>query len=293
MPLLLYCSPVSDLAHIPTIPDAEARAEQRSNVKRHLIASILSTVVPGAGQLFLGGKRSAIVLFVTLMAISVGFWPLRLPRSYAGLLFLLWMCLLLLLFAVFGALLGRDMRFPGRMSRWWILAGVPLSYVGVNLVFTFLLVGSGFRTFKFASPAMEPTIFVGDKFIIDKLYYRHRPPRRGDVVVMRFEDAMTVKRVIAIPGDTIQGKNRAVFLNGQLQDEPYIEHNLRTSGYDWLDTFGPVAVPAGKYFVMGDNRDTSLDSRKPEYGLLDDHSIVGRPLYGYRIVGKPLSWELK
>lgn len=139
---------------------------------------------------------------------------------------------------------------------------------------------------------MEPTFFAGDKFVIDELYYRHQPPHRGDLVFMRFEDVVTVKRIIAIPGDTIRGENRAVYLNGKLLVESYIQHKLRTSGADWLDTFGPVAVPSGKYFVIGDNRDISLDSRKPEYGLLDDRSIVGEPLYGYRTVGNPPSWEL-
>ncbi len=179
------------------------------------------------------------------------------------------------------------------MSRWWIFAGIPVHYLSVNLIFTSLLIGSGFRTARFASSAMEPTIFPGDKFVIDRLYYRHHSPHPGDLVFMRRPDGTTVKRVVAVGGDTIQGTNREVFLNRQRLDEPFIQHKSSTSAYAWLDSFGPVAITAGKYFVMGDNRDTSLDSRYSEFGLLDSQSILGKPLYVYQIVAKPLYSELK
>jgi len=289
---LLYCSPVSDLSHIPTLPEITVLPPQRPNVKRHLIATGLSTLVPGAGQVFLGRNKKAAFLFLALIAISVGFWPIRLPRSYVGLMILLWMCLLLSLFAVYDALLARDSHSTERMSRWWIFAGIPLFYIGVNLIFTSLLVGSGFRTLKFASSAMEPTIFAGDKFVFDKFYYQHQPERRGDLVVMRIEDSLTVKRIIAKGGDTIQGKDREILVNDRVQSEPFIEQKSRAAAYDWMDTFGPTTIPSGKFFVMGDNRDISLDSRSADFGLVDARSIVGKPLYGYRIIGSPHSWEL-
>jgi signal peptidase I len=283
---------VSDLSDIPTLPEITVPPPQRANVKRHLIAAGLSTVVPGAGQFFLGRNKKAGFLFLALITISGGFWPLRLPRFYVGLIFLLWMCLLLSLFAVFDALLARDTRSSGRMSRWWIFAGIPLHYIGVNLIFTSLLIGSGFRAFKFASTSMEPTLFAGDKFVFDKRYYQGQPVRRGDLVVMRIQDSFTVKRIIAIGGDTIQGKDREILLNDSVQSEPFIEHKWRAAAYAWMDTFGPVAIPSGKFFVMGDNRDISLDSRSTDFGLVDARSIVGKPLYGYQIIGKPHTWEL-
>jgi signal peptidase I len=126
---------------------------------------------------------------------------------------------------------------------------------------------------------MEPTLFVGDLFVSDKTYYRHVPVGRDDLVVMRRKGYVTVKRVIAIGGDTIEAKNRQVLVNGQLVDERFIQHS-RPAGTDpEMDSFGPIAVPEGKYFVMGDNRDVSLDSRMSEFGLLDVTAIVGKPLY--------------
>jgi signal peptidase I len=241
---------------------------------------------------------------MALIAISLGFWPLRLPRSYSGILLLVWLLLPLSWFAILDALLARDSPSAGRMSRWWIPAAVPLSYIGVNIVFTPLLFGSGFRPVKNISSSMEPTIFVGEKLVIDENYYHHQHVQRGDLAAIRRhlkasattsgrdEDLLLIKRVVAVPGDTIEGRNKQIFLNGEQQDEPYIQHKSRAGADPLLDTFGPVMVPPGKYFLMGDNRDISLDSRIASFGLIDDAAIVGRPLYGYRIVGNPLSWEL-
>jgi signal peptidase I len=282
---------VSGPVFIPTPSNSDA-PRQHADAKRRLIAVALSTLLPGAGQLYLQRYQKAALLFIGLIAISLGFWPLRLPHSYGGVLFLLWMCLPLSLFAIYNALMGRDTPNSSKMSRWWILAGIPLSYIGVNIVFTPLLFASGFRPLKFASSSMEPTISAGDKFITDTRHYHNQPERRGDLVLLRTQDGVTVKRIIAIAGDTIQGKDRQILLNGEKQDEPYIQHKFGGGVSPQLDNFGPVTIPAGKYFVMGDNRDISLDSRTASFGLVDASAIVGRPLYGYRITGRPLSWPL-
>jgi signal peptidase I len=91
-----------------------------------------------------------------------------------------------------------------------------------------------------------------------------------------------VKRVVAIGGDTIEGINRKIIVNGQLVTEPFSRHTLAPGTNPEMDSFGPLTVPVGKYFVMGDNRDISLDSRSPDFGLLDAQAITGKPLYIYR-----------
>jgi signal peptidase I len=172
------------------------------------------------------------------------------------------------------------------------LAIPPLVYVGFNLVFTPLFLASGFRALKFNSQSMETTLQVGDQFIIDQTYYGRHRVGRNDLVVMRREGYQTVKRVIAIGGDTIEGKDRQVMVNGQVVVEPFVQHSGPGINPQ-LDTFDAVAVPAGKYFVMGDNRDISLDSRMPKVGLVDAQAIVGKPLYIYRspATGR-VSWTL-
>jgi signal peptidase I len=282
---------VSDVACIPNLSEGSVQ-QQRPDRKRRLIAVALSTLLPGAGQLYLRRYKKAAFLFIALLAISLGFWPLRLPRSYPGVLFLLWVLVPLSWFAILNALMARDSPSSARMSRWWILAGIPLSYIGVNIIFTPLLLASGFRPFKFASSSMQPTIFAGDKFFTDTLYYRKQLEGRGDLVLLRTQDGVTVKRIIAIAGDSIQGKDRQIFLNGEKQDEPYIKHEFGRAVSPQLDNFELITIPAGKYFVMGDNRDVSLDSRTASFGLVDASAILGKPLYGYRITGNPLSWPL-
>jgi len=283
---------VSNLSNIPSLAGPEVAAQPRPNVKRHLIAAALSAAVPGAGQFFLGRKKKAVVLLVAFIAIAAGFWPARFPRSYPSLMFLGWMLILVCLFSVFDALLTQDARLPGRMSRWWIAAGLPLHYLGFNLVFTSLLFGSGFHTMQSTASSMAPIISVGDKFMADTRHYQHQPPNRLDLVIVRRSNGLMVKRVIAVGGDRIEGKGRRIFLNGQLLDEPFVQHTFRAGADSAMDTFAVVSIPSGKYFVMGDNRDVSLDSRSREFGLVDARDIVGKPLYGYHIFDKPLWWKL-
>jgi len=294
---------VSDLPCIPA-PGESSVQQQRPDLKRRLIAVALSTLLPGAGQLYLRRFKKAAFLFIALLAISLGFWPLRLPRSYPGLLLLLWALVPLSWVAILNALLARDSPSSARMSRWWILAGIPLSYIGLNLVFTPLLFAAGFHPMKNISTSMEPTIFAGDKLVVDERYFHHQPVHRGELVLLRRtlpgsdtssgrdETLLLIKRVAGIAGDTVEGKDQQVLLNGKREDQPYARHRSAAGANPNLDTFGPVTIPQGKYFVMGDNRDYSLDSRTASFGLVDASAIVGKPLYGYRITGNPLSWQL-
>jgi signal peptidase I len=245
-----------------------------------VLAALLSAIVPGTGQIFLGQRRKGQVLLGIFVIFCLGFWPLRLLRFYLGLALLLWISLLMTLYATNIALLARGIT-DSPPSRWWILLSIPLTYAGINLVFTSLLFAEGFRAMEFSSSAMETTLLKGDKFIIDKDYYRQHPCERDDLVVMRIEGAQTVKRAIAIGGDNIEGRDRKVFLNGHLLDEPFAYHPRGGGNVPAQDNFGPITVAAGKYFVMGDNRDSSRDSRMRDFGEVDQDAIVGRPLYIY------------
>ena len=215
----------------------------------------------------------------------MGFWPLRLPRSYLGLMSLIWLLLFLSLFAFYDALLGRDVTSSARLSKWWIFAGIPLHYIGLNLIFTFLLFGSGFHTARVAGSSMEPTLPANERFVYDKTY-RSQPIVRGDIVILQRRDSLIIKRVVAIGGDTIEGNQQQMLLNGQPVSKPVVQHKSAD------DIFGPVTIPAEKYFVIGDNPDVSLDSRMPSFGLVDANEIVGKAIYSYRFSRSPYSRRL-
>jgi signal peptidase I len=151
------------------------------------------------------------------------------------------------------------------------------------------------------TPSMEPTILVGDRLLIDKFTYRNNfvsklpftpahDIERGDVVVFKYPEQpeiLYVKRAIGLPGETLAIRNKTVYINGEPISEPYKVHsdpniNLGRGNPHFLsfdrqrDNFGPVKIPEDSYFMMGDNRDDSADSRY--FGFLERQYIVGRPL---------------
>lgn len=135
---------------------------------------------------------------------------------------------------------------------------------------------------------MEPTIVSGDRCIVDLRAYKNKGPGKGEIAVYLRNSIYFEKRVIATGGDSILSTDNVVTLNGVQIEEAYIIHKNKESSPDWLKNFGPVEVPPGKFFLMGDNRDVSLDSRANEVGLIDSSELVGRAVYVYRPEFKPL-----
>jgi signal peptidase I len=109
---------------------------------------------------------------------------------------------------------------------------------------------------------MEPTLPVGRHLFADKLSLRLRFLRRGDIVILRSplgDGEDLVKRVIALAGEAVELREKKVFINGRELEEPYAQHKRALERLDG-DSIGPLIVPEGKIFVLGDNRDESRDS---------------------------------
>lgn len=145
-----------------------------------------------------------------------------------------------------------------------------------------LVVALGVRTFLLAhfvveGSSMYSTLETGDRVFVNKVSYRLHDPNRGDVVVLHEIRGTTerdlIKRVIAVGGEEIEMRSCEVRIGGQLLIEPYLDPTVVTPGNCGGD-FGPILVPEGTVFVMGDNRAGSQDSRTLGPVLLDD--IVGR-----------------
>jgi len=135
--------------------------------------------------------------------------------------------------------------------------------------------------FAIPSESMEPTLRPGDHVLVEKLSYRFGAPERGDLVVFRApgEGALAVKRIVGLAGDRVAIEDGFLAVNGRLQREPYVDHGQVDSVY-----FGPVVVPRGDVFVLGDNRADSHDSR--DYGGVPRRSLIGRVLVRLWPVGR-------
>lgn len=166
------------------------------------------------------------------------------------------------------------------------------------------------QAYKIPSGSMEPTLLIGDHIIVNKLIYGLRlpdsffgfapfenkipwghylfklePVHRGDVVVFVFPPDPTkdfIKRVIGVPGDTIEVKDGKLYRNGAPADDPHAHFELTSDQRQQSsprDYFGPLKVPSGQYLMMGDNRDRSYDGRF--WGLVDRDLVEGRAMFIY------------
>ncbi|NLD48468.1 MAG: signal peptidase I, partial [Clostridiaceae bacterium] len=125
--------------------------------------------------------------------------------------------------------------------------------------------------------SMSETIEPKDRVLANRLHYKVSDPKRGDIVVFRFpdnEEVLYVKRIIGLPEDTVEVKEGKVFINGEIIDEPYLK-DAPTGNW------GPYEVPEGKYFMMGDNRNISADSRYWTNKYVDREKIIGKVFLRY------------
>lgn len=134
------------------------------------------------------------------------------------------------------------------------------------------------QAFRIPSESMVPTLEKGDRVLVNKLSYQLHDVNRGDVVVFERPPNLTaapgdpedlIKRVIGLPGDTVQTKDGKVYVNGRELDEPYLPKGTITDNIDQ-----PIDIPKGHIWVMGDNRGNSQDSRV--FGPVAEDTIVGR-----------------
>lgn len=139
------------------------------------------------------------------------------------------------------------------------------------------------RTFLF-SPyivegiSMEPTLHNHERLFVNIAAIKMGEVKRGDIVIIKGENLNYVKRVIGLPGDVIEMRNDHLIVNGITLQEPYLAENKKAAdskGWPLTEDFGPLTVPSGEYFVMGDNRQRSMDSRNG-LGLIKEESLIGK-----------------
>ena len=154
---------------------------------------------------------------------------------------------------------------------WAATLGVSLLLSGCNMAY---------HPYQVAGSSMLPLLHPGDRILVDQSDKARTDLQDGDIIVLRSKDGIVLKRILALPGETISSDNRKVFRNGKQLDEPYLAP-ATGEGLPDLITFAPRTVNSGELFVMGDNRDRSADSRLPGYGPVRFSDVVGKYRWTY------------
>ena len=263
--------------------ELENNARIRGAGYRRILAIVLSLAAPGAGHFLMGRFRRGVA------------WALGLIVLGLTLLFTIPVSLATFVLGVVIVLVGRvataidTARLAPTRPSW----GMVLVAWGALLVFSVLfslLVDEPLRAyykahyaraFTIPSGGMEPTLLVGDYILTDNSVYRSRTPQRGDIVVFKYpqdEKREFIKRIVALPGEQVLIRGHQVYVNGNPLQEPYIKANavVRADPGSCGYAYGcePTVVPPDSYFVVGDNRDNSQDSRY--WGFVKREKVIGR-----------------
>ncbi|MGA2623587.1 MAG: signal peptidase I [Bacteroidota bacterium] len=271
--------------------------------RKPIIAAICSLVEPGLGFTYNGNFKLATIVTcgrVILLWLLVFF---GIDRSYAlSVVFFMLEISFRLCAAIVNAVHAKESAqfILKRFNRWFVYGAFIL--VPLLLRFVFYLSKPVFptRAYIISAPSMEPTLREGEAIFADMIYYSKNPVRPGDVVVFHWDTVVRypfdtvstwIKRVIAVEGQEVRIKDGIPFVDNELSPpalvpkrssqeikppslkDPYIYP--RDAGNE--DQYGPVIVPKGHYFLLGDNRDKSLDSR--HNGFVGKRAILGKVLY--------------
>ncbi len=159
----------------------------------------------------------------------------------------------------------------------------------IAAVLAFFIITFVIQSFVVEGPSMEPTLYDRERLFVNKFLYRFREPQRGEIIVFTPRGApgnKFIKRVIGLPGEIVEMERGTVYINGEPLVEDYIINPPQRS-------YGPYEVGEGEFFVLGDNRSNSSDSRFPHVGMVERDSIAGLafwvywPITGMRLLSSP------
>lgn len=164
---------------------------------------------------------------------------------------------------------------PNKWSRMIRELGSLAAYLLVAVVATYLIVQFVGQRTQVLGSSMESTLSDGENLIMDKITYRFREPERFEVIIFPYQhDRKThyIKRIIGLPGETVQIQGGVIYINGAVLEENYGREVMRSAG----EATFPITLGPDEYFVLGDNRNNSSDSRDPSVGLIKRQDIMGR-----------------
>lgn len=270
-----------------TVSDPEPVAGQP---RKPWLAALLTLMVPGLGQLYGSDlKRSVAVYLGYFCGIALFFFS-GILKAFGGLVAFVVVFLAFLIWAMWDAAsVARRNRgaAPRPFNRWYVYGAVILAQA---LIGPGLLDFSPVKAFKIVSGSMEPALLVRDRIYADRSHYSSVKPKRGDLVVYSIpeEPGQKVGRVVGLEGEEIEFRDKVAYIDGRLLSDPWAVHTDSTiyprspfvsADGAARDNLGRVKIPKGTYFVLGDNRDRSFDSRF--FGPVPLSRLEGRLLYVY------------
>ena len=254
--------------------------------RRPWIAALLTLLVTGLGHLYAGNPQKGIILFgigqflflvfaaaVNLITASAVFVFSAVTVGTAFIIFYV-------IDAVLIAKREKENYEPAKYNRWFVYIGCIV--IATSLIVTYrsaVILPYFVQAFKLPTGTMEPTLLIGDHFLVGKLIYKTTEPKRGDIIVFKYPrnpEIAYIKRLVGEPGNKVEIIGRIVYINGNPLKENYTQYIDPRSVNEH---YGPVSVPAEQYFVMGDNRDNSMDSRF--WGFVPRKNVIGKPLFIY------------
>ena len=252
-------------------------------------AGLFSYLVPGLGQVY-NGKALRGLLFYCLYSLlgSIVFVTAlkTMKREFSGFHVFLFFFFLLLSVAAFIAIIVDAIRGakkaksyqPEKYNRWFVYMLAIVLSLGVGWSLKLAIRDVMLKPYRVPTASMCPTILAGDYFLSNKLYFCSHNPKRGDIAIFANplnEKMDYIKRIVGLPGDTLEIRGKTVFIDGEPLDEPY----ACFMEIDQRNDSDPVVIPPNRYFFLGDNRDNSMDSR--HFGLIERPKLRGKPTFVY------------
>jgi signal peptidase I len=244
-----------------------------------IISVLFNTISPGLGHLYCGRPVRAVLFLGLILAIIFSAFV------FYQLTYLFWASAAFLLGGIFiyiAALadaINVAMRSKVYKMRWFNRWHRYLLYYACSVflisILTIDIRENFIQAYRISSNAMEQTFLIGDYFFVDRKIYKTQQPSRGDIAVFVFPgdtSKLFTKRIVGLPGDVVEIKEKVLYVNGKKVEEPYavhVDNEIKPH-----DNFGPVTVPPGHFFTLGDNRDRSYDSRY--WGFVSREHLLGK-----------------
>jgi signal peptidase I len=261
---------------------------ENPNRRKPLVALLLSIVTPGLGQMYNGQMKRGIILYLGAFFLPIIFFS---TGSFFNFYIMLLCMAILLAFLLFvwsdaftGAVKSKEITLKP-YNKWYL-------YLLIILITSFVIqpsLGSSIKnniasSYKIPSSGMDPALLVGDYLLANMKIYKNEKPKRGDIVIFEFPKDPSkdfIKRVIGLEGEKVEIVGDRIYINEKEIEDPWrhFENKDKNTNMQTSENFGPVLVPKDSFFVLGDNRDNSQDSRY--WGFVNTKKIKGKALYIY------------